>query len=278
MKAYRAVLVRGPDSLDPAGRNARYRALLSCAERNRPQIIGTVLRRAVCVERGHLGLAHNGKDYVLSCCLLFFAYAILGRKALHPIFTAFVAGCVFGLAVDGRSYFIAMLLLFAFWLRSRRKLLAYFLMGLGTALSPNLYFLIVEPRAFLFDNLGYHAIRNGSSTDRRFCPEAFCPFADPRRCYTLLAPGSFDGLPAAIATSPEIPRSGTRPDLRFSTSDADLSSLFLCRDAVLDSERRLRGVRKDSGTRVDLLETQGGRFLRRASTGSHHFVVPAPTI
>ena len=80
----------------------------------------------------------------------------------------FVGGLFLGLAGDTRSYVALTLPVFLVWIYRnsepslRRAALSCFTGGFFAGLIPCFYFFFLSPRTFVFDNLGYHAIRTGA--------------------------------------------------------------------------------------------------------------------
>ena len=77
-------------------------------------------------------------------------------------------GLLLGLSVDTRSYLLLLIPLFLWWIfhtsdtGARLTSILWFLGGFTIAMVPCLYFFISSPDAFLFNNLGYHAIRSNA--------------------------------------------------------------------------------------------------------------------
>jgi hypothetical protein len=109
------------------------------------------------------------KPYSLTALFLFGSYAIVARLLpASPPWLIAVAGLLFGLSVDSRSYIAVCAPLFLWWvIRSsgapngiHRPL--WFLGGFIVGIGPALYLFAASPDRFVFDNLGYHAIRTNS--------------------------------------------------------------------------------------------------------------------
>lgn len=108
------------------------------------------------------------KTYVLSILLLFCAYAMVFTRIAER-WKYLLSGLFLGLAVDTRLYLIAVLPAFAIQIMgsgepSRRRLeqMLWFTLGLALALLPNLYFLLRNPRVFIFDIFIYHSLRSSA--------------------------------------------------------------------------------------------------------------------
>lgn len=104
------------------------------------------------------------KPYSLAGLLLFCAYLATGRCSREASgWPAVIGGISLGLAVDTRSYLLLTAPLFLWWIfkhsPARWSAALRFLAGFAIGLLPSLYFFLSSPSAFLFDNLGYHAIR-----------------------------------------------------------------------------------------------------------------------
>ena len=106
------------------------------------------------------------KTYSLSMLLLFAAYVIVARlrEGSSPWLPA-AAGVLFGLSIDTRLYLVAVAPVFLWWLvGSKPPRLArglYFIAGIVAGLLPAILLFAAAPRRFLFNNLGYHALRSG---------------------------------------------------------------------------------------------------------------------
>jgi 4-amino-4-deoxy-L-arabinose transferase-like glycosyltransferase len=109
------------------------------------------------------------KTYSLTAVFLFGAYVIIARLSLasSPWMIA-IAGLLFGLSVDTRSYVVGLMPLLLWWIfyqpetHNRIPRLLWFLGGFTIATVPSLYLFASSPEVFLFDNLGYHAIRSNA--------------------------------------------------------------------------------------------------------------------
>lgn len=107
------------------------------------------------------------KTYSLTGVLLFGAYAILTRltRASSQWLVA-VAGMLYGLSVNTRSYVVGLVPLLLWWIFRHPEThngiprILWFLGGLVIGSVPSLYLLASFPDMFLFNNLGYHAIRS----------------------------------------------------------------------------------------------------------------------
>jgi hypothetical protein len=107
------------------------------------------------------------KTSSLAGLLLFAAYVAAGRfpATSSPWLTA-ASGFLLGLAVDTRSYLVLVMPVFLWWIvqnsdvPSRMSALIWFLGGFSFGIVPSLYFFISSPSVFLFNNLGFHAIRS----------------------------------------------------------------------------------------------------------------------
>lgn len=88
------------------------------------------------------------------------------KFSLRSIFSC---GLFLGLTVDVRIFFIGLLPFFLgyLWIRSEhsfekfKRFAFFFLLGLGLALLPHLFFFLLDPQAYWFNNLGYHLTRSG---------------------------------------------------------------------------------------------------------------------
>ena len=107
--------------------------------------------------------------YSLAGLLLFSAYVTLtSHSAESSPWLLATAGLLLGFSVDTRSNLLLVTPLFLWWLfrnydaRSRLNSILWFLGGFLVGLAPCLYLFIPSPDTFLFNNLGYHAIRSNA--------------------------------------------------------------------------------------------------------------------
>lgn len=107
------------------------------------------------------------KTYSLAGLFLFAAYVVVSRlSAASPRWLIGTGGLLLGLSVDTRSYLLLLAPLFLWWISrnsdagTRRTSILWFLGGFTIAMFPCLYLFVSSPDAFLFNNLGYHAIRS----------------------------------------------------------------------------------------------------------------------
>ena len=106
------------------------------------------------------------KVYSLAGLLLFASYVVLSRIGdRHSKWVVGFGGLLLGLSIDTRSYLILILPFFVWWLvrNSGTKVNSSVWWLLGGVLAgniPAIYFFLSSPRAFLFNNLGYHLIRS----------------------------------------------------------------------------------------------------------------------
>ncbi len=107
------------------------------------------------------------KTLGLGTVFLFAAYIILARLSVRsPGWLIALAGMLAAFSADTRSYVIVVVPVLLWWVyrRSRPqplKHLAYFCAGLVLGFLPSLVLFIASPGAFLFNNIGYHALRSG---------------------------------------------------------------------------------------------------------------------
>ncbi len=108
------------------------------------------------------------KTYSLAGLFLFAAYVIVsGLSAAPPSWWIAGSGLLLGLSVDTRSYLIGVTPVFLWWIiqesgpprRSANTL--WFLGGLAVGIVPSVLLLAMSPDRYVFDNLGYHALRSG---------------------------------------------------------------------------------------------------------------------
>ncbi len=128
------------------------------------------------------------KTFGLATLFLFLAYVILARLSISSArWLVALAGVAFGLSADSRSYVIGLAPLFLWWVwrvertRAAGRLL-WFVGGLAVGLAPCIALFLASPDAFLFNNLGYHAVRsdNGLIGDwRQKAKVVYLLFAGP---------------------------------------------------------------------------------------------------
>ena len=109
------------------------------------------------------------KPFSLAALFLFSAYVVVSRLSpTSPRWLIAAGGLLFGLSVDTRSYLLLLTPVLLWWifqdLDTRGKLasILWFLGGFTIAMAPCLYLFISSPDAFLFNNLGYHALRTNA--------------------------------------------------------------------------------------------------------------------
>jgi hypothetical protein len=73
---------------------------------------------------------------------------------------AALSGLLLGLGIDTRLYVLAVGPLFLLWVFPNRRTALSFASGLVVAMIPNLYLLAAAPESYVFENIGYHAIRD----------------------------------------------------------------------------------------------------------------------
>src|ERR1700757_4997635 len=106
------------------------------------------------------------KTFALALLFLFAAYMICARLSPHtPGWLVAVAGALFALSADTRSYIVGVLPVFLWWLWRKERggcgaRIAWFLGGMVVGALPSLALFIASPSAFLYNNLGYHAMRS----------------------------------------------------------------------------------------------------------------------
>jgi hypothetical protein len=105
------------------------------------------------------------KTYALSALLLFLAYRVVGRSSGTAAMRWFAAGLLLAASADARLYLAGLLPVFLWWsyrstrTGARAAAFLYFLGGFALAAAPNVYLLARDSQTWLFDNLGFHAIR-----------------------------------------------------------------------------------------------------------------------
>ena len=108
------------------------------------------------------------KTYVATAFFLFVSYIVLCWPPLRLSSSRLVAaGLLFGLATAARSYVIVLAPVFLVWIltavprgKGRIQSVVWFLVGFAVGYSPCIILFLSSPDVFLFDNLGYHAIRS----------------------------------------------------------------------------------------------------------------------
>jgi hypothetical protein len=109
------------------------------------------------------------KTFALSGLFVFCSCICLTRlPGAFPRATFLASGFLLGLAADVRLFLAGLIPIFFVWayrdsrIRARGTELFCFLAGFAIAVVPNLYFLVLDPQAFLFGNLGWHEIRSNA--------------------------------------------------------------------------------------------------------------------
>jgi hypothetical protein len=106
------------------------------------------------------------KTYALTTVLLFGAYAALMKSVRERIgFFAFVAGLCFGLCVSTRLLVAPCSLIFVWilWRRGGLRFFGLWLLGGLLGLAPAIFFAVLDPAAFWFNNIAYHGLRSNHS-------------------------------------------------------------------------------------------------------------------
>src|SRR5271157_13267 len=146
-------------------------------------LLGTLLYEEVCHQTGRwfAGIATvvlfasstlvfacfpSAHPFSLAALFLFAAYMVVGRSSeASPPWVTASCGILVGLSVDTRSYLLLIIPLFLWRIyrnsdvRVRLGAMLWFAGGLVAGLAPCLYLFVSSPRAFAFNNLGYHALR-----------------------------------------------------------------------------------------------------------------------
>lgn len=107
------------------------------------------------------------KTYSLAGLLLFAAYILVGSTSdSSSLWQVGAAGLLLGLSVSTRSYLVLTLPVLLWWIlrnsdpRTGLSRALSFVGGFVIGITPCLYLFVASPRAFLFNNLGYHALRS----------------------------------------------------------------------------------------------------------------------
>ena len=106
------------------------------------------------------------KTFPLATLFLFLAYVIFARRSQASSgWWIAAAGLFFGLSVDTRSYLVAVAPVFLWWTFRQNRghwlaRLLWFAGGFTIGVLPSLILFFASPDAFLFNNLGYHAMRS----------------------------------------------------------------------------------------------------------------------
>ena len=107
------------------------------------------------------------KTHGLASVLLFGSYAVLtGASSVSARRMTVIAGILFGLSVDTRSYLLLLFPVFAWWIAKEIDTenpwprLWSFAAGFVVGTLPSIYLFLRSPDIFLFDNLLYHSIRS----------------------------------------------------------------------------------------------------------------------
>ncbi|MGA2904188.1 MAG: glycosyltransferase family 39 protein [Candidatus Korobacteraceae bacterium] len=106
------------------------------------------------------------KTFSLATLFLFLAYVIFSRRSQSSSgWWIAASGLLFGLSVDTRSYVVAVAPVFLWWIfrRNRNRWLVRLLRFVGgfvIGIVPSLVLFFASPDVYLFNNLGYHAMRS----------------------------------------------------------------------------------------------------------------------
>lgn len=139
------------------------------------------------------------KTYGISTLLLFAAYAMVIRRPAS-LWTWALAGACLGGSMDARLYFGALLPVFLWWIwrqhspDRRPAAMGAFVAGVVALVAPNLYLFFRDPRAWYFDNLGFHAIRSQSGLIGGFASKLLIAK------WLFLAPGDGNGAQMLLMT------------------------------------------------------------------------------
>lgn len=109
------------------------------------------------------------KTFALSGVLLFACYMVASHFSTVSSKWSFgLSGFLLGLSIETRLYFAALIPVFLLWiyrnadLPKKRTAVPVFLGGLFVAIVPSLCLLVMDANAYLFNNVGYHAVRSDS--------------------------------------------------------------------------------------------------------------------
>lgn len=109
------------------------------------------------------------KTFSLAALFLFSAYVVVTAGDREESLLSLAAGgCLLGFSVDTRSYLLLVAPVFCWWVfcstNASRRLTSVilFIAGLVAGILPTIYFFVLSPTQFVFDNLGFHAIRSSS--------------------------------------------------------------------------------------------------------------------
>jgi 4-amino-4-deoxy-L-arabinose transferase-like glycosyltransferase len=131
------------------------------------------------------------KTFALAAIFLLLAFLLMHLSAAAPKRSAVaISGVLLGLGMDVRLYLAGLVPLFLWWILresqsgARLRGVIWFTVGFAVAVLPNLYFLLLAPEAYLFDNLLFHAIRSdaglvGGYTQKIFALVQVCVLAGP---------------------------------------------------------------------------------------------------
>ena len=106
------------------------------------------------------------KTFSLATLFLFLAYVIFARRSMSSSgWWMAAAGLLFGLSVDTRSYVVAVAPVFLWWIFRRNRnhwpvRLACWVGGFLIGIIPSLILFLASADVYLFNNLGYHAMRS----------------------------------------------------------------------------------------------------------------------
>jgi Dolichyl-phosphate-mannose-protein mannosyltransferase len=104
--------------------------------------------------------------YSLAGLFIFSGYVIVSELSVTSPRWLAAGGLLVGLSVDTRAYLLLLAPVFLWWIfhnsdiGTRLRSMLCFMGGFTVAMLPSLYLFFSSPDAFLFNNLGYHALRS----------------------------------------------------------------------------------------------------------------------
>ena len=135
----------------------------------RSWVCGTVAAILFAASTLVFGFLPIVKIYSLAGLALFAAYVTISRfTPRSSLWLAACSGLLFACSVSTRSYLVVLLPWFLGWIvrgsepGGKIKSSVWFLGGAAVGMIPSLYFFLMSPAVFLFNNLGIHAIRSDS--------------------------------------------------------------------------------------------------------------------
>jgi hypothetical protein len=159
-------------------------------------LLGTILFSYVCRETRKPAAALLAVVLFMSSTLVFAWFVTVKTFALAGIFlfgtfwlihlsasasrnSVAISGLLLAIGTDVRLYLAGLVPLFLWWIfcdsqkGARLRGIIWFVVGFSIGLLPNVYLLLLDPKAYLFDNLLFHGIRSDAGIVGAFSQKLF---------------------------------------------------------------------------------------------------------